>query len=79
MIAIVIWFVLCTIMGIQAGNVLLAWGFWLFTIGFVALSMSGGRHRSSSEEQDIYYRKLRQKRKEEKESKKGTIEFEIKR
>ena len=79
MIGAIIWFVLCLIMGVQANNVGLALGFWLFTVVFVCLSMSSSRTtRSQFRQQDEYDNTYRNFVKERKESKKGTIEFEEK-
>lgn len=79
MIGSVIWFVLCLIMGGQAGNVGLALGLWLFTMAFVALSTGSSQStRSQFRQQDKYDNAYRNYVKERKESKKGTIEFEEK-
>ena len=79
MIGAIIWFVLCLIMGIQANNVGLALGFWLFTVIFVALSTgSGYSTKYQFKQQDKYDNTYRNFVKERKESKKGTIEFEEK-
>lgn len=79
MIGTVIWFVLCLIMGVQANNVGLALGFWLFTMVFIALSTGSSQStRSQFRQQDKYDNVYRNYVKERKESKKGTIEFEEK-
>ena len=79
MIGAIIWFVLLLIMGIQAGNLGLAFGIWVFTIVFVWLSTGSSRStRSQFRQQDEYDNAYRNYVKERKESKKGTIEFEEK-
>lgn len=79
MIGAIIWFVLLLIMGIQANNVGLALGFWLFTVVFVWLSTGSSRStRNHFRQQDEYDNAYRNYVKERKESKKGTIEFEEK-
>ena len=79
MIGTVIWFVLCLIMGVQANNIGLALGFWLFTVAFVWLSTGSSRStRNQFRQQDEYDNAYRNCVKERKESKKGTIEFEEK-
>lgn len=79
MIGTIIWFVLCLIMGVQANNVVLALGFWLFTMVFIALSTGSSQStRSQFRQQDKYDNVYRNYVKERKESKKGTIEFEEK-
>lgn len=79
MIGTVIWFVLCLIMGVQANNVGLALGFWLFTMVFIALSTGSSQStRSQFRQQDKYDNVYRNYVKERQESKKGTIEFEEK-
>ena len=79
MIGAIIWFVLCLIMGVQANNVILALGFWLFTVVFVLLSTGSSQStRNQFRQQDKYDNVYRNYVKERKESKKGTIEFEEK-
>lgn len=79
MIGAIIWFVLCLIMGVQANNVVLALGFWLFTMAFVVLSTGSSQStRNQFRQQDKYDNTYRNYVKERKESKKGTIEFEEK-
>ena len=79
MIGAIIWFVLCLIMGVQANNVVLALGFWLFTVVFVLLSTGSSQStRNQCRQQDKYDNAYRNYAKERKESKKGTIEFEEK-
>lgn len=78
MIGTVIWFVLCLIMGVQANNIGLALGFWLFTMAFVALSNSSSQStRNQFRQQNEYDNAYRNYAKERKD-KKGTIEFEEK-
>lgn len=79
MIGVIIWFVLCLIMGVQANDVVLALGFWLFTVVFVALFIGSSQStRNQFRQQDKYDNVYRNYVKERKESKKGTIEFEEK-
>lgn len=79
MIGVIIWFVLCLIMGVQANDVVLALGFWLFMVVFVALSTGSSQStRNQFRQQDKYDNVYRNYVKERKESKKGTIEFEEK-
>ena len=79
MIVAIIWLVLCLIMGVQAGNVGLALGFWLFTMAFIALSTGSTQStRNQFRQQNEYDNAYRNYVKERKESKKGTIEFEEK-
>lgn len=79
MIGVIIWFVLCLIMGVQANNVVLALGFWLFTVVFVVLSTGSSQStRNQFKQQDKYDNTYRNFVKERKESKNGTIEFEEK-
>lgn len=78
MIGTVIWFVLCLIMGVQANNIGLALGFWLFTMAFVALSTGSSQStRNQFRQQNEYDNAYRNYTKERKD-KKGTIEFEEK-
>ena len=78
MIGTVIWFVLCLIMGVQANNIGLALGFWLFTMAFVALSTGSSQStRNQFRQQNEYDNAYRNYTKEHKD-KKGTIEFEEK-
>ena len=79
MIGTVIWFVLCLIMGVQANNIGLALGFWVFTMVFIALSTGSSQStRHQFRQQNEYDNAYRNYVKERKESKKGTIEFEEK-
>ena len=79
MIGVIIWFVLCLIMGVQAGNVGLALGFWLFTMAFIVLSTGSTQStRNQFRQQNEYDNAYRNYVKERKDSKKGTIEFEEK-
>lgn len=79
MIGTIIWFVLCLIMGVQANNVGLALGFWVFTMVFIALSTGSSQStRNQFRRQNEYDNAYRNYVKESKESKKGTIEFEEK-